>query len=100
MNAEFMRMQKKNSSTLFEPALQEGETTVVLDDFKILELLAEGAQAKIYLVQKRNNQRYYAMKVLRKDKLIDHNSIQNVATERQILLKAEHPFLVKMFYGF
>ena len=40
------------------------------------------------------------MKVLRKDKLIDHNSIQNVATERQILLKAEHPFLVKMFYGF
>ena len=50
MNTAFMQMQKKTSSTLFQPDLLDGETNVVLDDFKILELLAEGAQAKIYLV--------------------------------------------------
>lgn len=45
-----LSMQKKTSSKLFDSDSSEGGETVVLDDFKMIELLAEGSQAKIYLV--------------------------------------------------
>ena len=40
------------------------------------------------------------MKSLRKDVLIDYDQIENTKLEKEILLKAQHPFLVGMEYVF
>jgi hypothetical protein len=42
----------------------------------------------------------YAMKSLRKDVILDYDQIESTMLEKEILLKADHPFLVGMEYVF
>ena len=51
-------------------------------------------------MQKRDSKDIYAMKSLRKDVLIDYDQIENTKLEKEILLRAKHPFLVSMDYVF
>ena len=69
-----------------------------INDFKILKLLGRGSFGKVHLVT--HKERYYAMKVLNKEKLVRTNQILNTRTERDILEKVNHPFIVKLHYAF
>jgi serine/threonine protein kinase len=40
------------------------------------------------------------MKVIRKDKILDNDLIDNIVKEKQALQNTDHPFLVHMRYGF
>ena len=42
----------------------------------------------------------YAMKSLRKDVILDYDQIESTLLEKDILQKADHPFLVGMEYLF
>ena len=50
LNVEILEMKKTESNSLFQPNLKNDEEKVNFDDFKILKLLNDGVQAKIYLV--------------------------------------------------
>jgi RAC serine/threonine-protein kinase len=73
---------------------------VGLDDFKIRKVLGKGSFGKVFLVEKIDDNTPYAMKALRKDVLIDYDQIESTKLEKEILLKAQHPFLVGMDYVF
>jgi hypothetical protein len=47
-------------------------------------------------VKKKDDSNYYAIKSLRKDVIIDYDQIESTKLEQDILLKADHPFLVGM----
>jgi hypothetical protein len=51
-------------------------------------------------VKKKDDGHYFAMKSLRKDVIIDYDQIESTKLEQDILLKADHPFLVGMQYVF
>jgi len=40
------------------------------------------------------------MKALRKDTILDYDQIESTLLEKEILMKADHPFLVGMEYVF
>lgn len=42
----------------------------------------------------------YAMKILRKDAIIARNQVKNAKSERSILSKLDHPFLVGLKFAF
>ena len=42
-------------------------TVITKQDFKILKVIGRGSFGKVYLVQKKDNDRLYAMKTLKKD---------------------------------
>lgn len=42
----------------------------------------------------------YAIKVIRKDVLIEYDQIESTQLEKEILFAADHPFLVGMDYLF
>ena len=42
----------------------------------------------------------YAMKQIKKSTIIQFNLIENTFTERNILVKMDHPNIVKMYYAF
>lgn len=42
----------------------------------------------------------YAMKVLRKDKIKLDNKVEQIMTERRILEKVHHPFIISMHSAF
>ena len=65
-----------------------------------LKLLGRGGIGQVFLVQLRNTDKLYAMKVLTKDEMIQRNKVKRVMTEREILATANHPFIVTMYASF
>ncbi|XP_027171720.1 serine/threonine-protein kinase AtPK2/AtPK19-like [Coffea eugenioides] len=71
-----------------------------LEDFEVLKLVGEGAYGKIYQVRKVGTSDFYAMKVIRKAKIVKSNLADYVKSERDILAKVDHPFIVRLRYCF
>ncbi|KAF7825405.1 serine/threonine-protein kinase AtPK2/AtPK19-like [Senna tora] len=70
------------------------------EDFDILKVVGQGAFAKVYQVRKKGTSEIYAMKVMRKDKIMEKNHAEYMKAERDILTKIEHPFVVQLRYSF
>lgn len=73
-----------------------------ISDFRIEKCLGKGAFGKVYLVrmQKSKGDKLYAMKVMRKQDIIQNNLVENIHLEKLILQKSKHPFLVQLKYAF
>ncbi|OMJ81432.1 hypothetical protein SteCoe_18108 [Stentor coeruleus] len=69
-------------------------------DFRGITQLGKGSFGEVYLVEKIDNNQQYALKVLRKEKVIGNNLVKYAFTERNILLHISHPFIVKLNYAF
>ena len=78
----------------------KAEKKVDLKDFQIKSVIGRGSFGKVFLVQKIQDGKVYAMKSLRKDVIIDYDQIESTLLEKKILLEADHPFLVGMEYVF
>ena len=52
------------------------------------------------LVRKRDTGRMYALKVLRKALVKERNQVEHTKAERDILARADHPFVVGLHYAF
>lgn len=48
----------------------------------------------------KENNNIYAMKIMRKSRLIKENHIEYVLEERNILSEIDHPYIVKLHYCF
>lgn len=69
-------------------------------DFEKLKLLGRGDVGKVYLVRLKNTQKLFAMKVLKKEEMIERNKVKRVLTEREILATADHPLIVTLYASF
>ena len=76
------------------------EERVNLSNFLCLAQLGKGSFGEVYLVQKIDTQEKYAMKVLRKERIIGQNLLKYALAERNILSITDHPFIVKLNYAF
>jgi len=74
------------------------------DDFEKLKLLGRGGYGKVFLVRKKfkpNAGTLYAMKVLKKAKIISSDKdTAHIKSERNILGLIRHPFIVNLHYAF
>jgi len=73
---------------------------VSVDDFQILKVLGKGSYGKVQLVKHKETGRVYAMKSLSKRVLAENNLVRRTVSERDVLLQANHPFLVSAKYTF
>lgn len=80
--------------------LSKEEQKVGLEDFEIMKVVGQGAFAKVYQVRKKGTSEIYAMKVMRKDKIMEKNHAEYMKAERDILTKIDHPFIVQLRYSF
>ena len=69
-------------------------------DFKGISQLGRGSFGEVYLVEKIDTGEQYALKVLRKEKVLGNNLVRYAFTERNILLHITHPFIVKLNFAF
>ena len=69
-------------------------------NFVCLAQLGKGSFGEVYLVQKIDTKEEYAMKVLRKDKIIGQNLLKYAIAERNVLSLSDNPFIVKLYYAF
>ena len=55
---------------------------------------------QVRLVQKIDTGHVYAMKILRKTDMVAKEQLAHVRAERDILVEADHTWVVKMYYSF
>ena len=70
------------------------------NDFEILSLIGRGSFGKVFLVKNKNNEKLYAMKVVSKKSIIEEEEVEHSMTERNILCKIHHPFLVNLYCSY
>lgn len=71
-----------------------------LQDFTILRTLGTGSFGRVHLVQSVHNQRFYAIKVLRKQHVVKMKQVEHVNNEHSVLSMVRHPFLVNLWGTF
>ena len=84
----------------FRTSIGGDNTPATLEDFKHLKVLGRGSFGKVILVKNENNNKLYAMKILDKKFIVKKNQVSHTQTERALLEKLKHPFIVRLNYAF
>lgn len=71
-----------------------------LGDFAIQRTLGTGSFGRVHLVQSRHNQRFYAVKVLKKQQVVKMKQVEHTNDERRMLGLVKHPFLITLWGTF
>ena len=70
------------------------------EDFTIIKVVGKGSYGKVLLVKKNDDDKIYAMKVLKKKNMIKRNQVEHIKTERKVLELINHPFIISLKYAF
>lgn len=82
------------------PTIRQTKGKYSLGDFALKRTLGTGSFGRVHLVQSNHNQRYYAIKVLKKQQVVKMKQVEHTNDERRMLQKCKHPFLVTLWGTF
>ena len=73
---------------------------LTVNDFTTLKVIGKGSYGTVLLVEKKDDKKIYAMKILKKKAMIKRNQVNHIKAERKIMELIDHPFIVKLRYAF
>ncbi|XP_020897505.1 cAMP-dependent protein kinase catalytic subunit 1 isoform X2 [Exaiptasia diaphana] len=74
--------------------------TASLEEFDRLKTLGTGSFGRVMLVQHKDSKRYFAMKILDKQKVVKLKQVEHTLNEKKILQAISFPFLVNLEWHF
>lgn len=80
--------------------LKKKEEAVDKQSFRFLYVIGKGGFGKVWWVENKKTGTRYAMKEMKKAKIIQKRSIHSVVNEKNLLATLNHPFIVNMNYAF
>lgn len=89
-----------NSSDVVSAFRKKKAAEAKLEEFERLKLVGKGTFGKVFKVKHRTTGKIYAMKTIRKDTVLDNQSLDSLKLEMEVLEKVDHQFLVNMDYVF
>ncbi|RIA98707.1 kinase-like domain-containing protein [Glomus cerebriforme] len=93
----------KSRGHTYQPSSSTGpnpNTKFLLSDFTICRTLGTGSFGRVHLVQSKYNNKFYAMKVLKKTEVVRLKQVEHTNNEKHILEQVQHPFLVNLWGTF
>ncbi|GAA5939874.1 protein kinase C [Sporobolomyces koalae] len=76
---------------------QQPRRRIGLDDFNFLAVLGKGNFGKVMLAEEKKSSQLYAIKVLKKEFIIENDEVESTKSEKRVFLAAareRHPFLL------
>ncbi|KAG9546486.1 protein kinase C, partial [Aureobasidium melanogenum] len=91
----------KTATSMGPPArkTQGGNVRVGLDHFNFLAVLGKGNFGKVMLAETKQSKQLYAIKVLKKEFIIENDEVESTRSEKRVFLianKERHPFLTNL----
>ncbi|KAF9769447.1 hypothetical protein IL306_013137, partial [Fusarium sp. DS 682] len=93
-------LQQQQQQALPQPIMRVTKGKYSLGDFDILRTLGTGSFGRVHLVQSKHNQRFYAVKVLKKAQVVKMKQVEHTNDERRMLADVKHPFLITLWGTF
>jgi serum/glucocorticoid-regulated kinase 2 len=69
-------------------------------DFEQIKVIGRGGFSRVILVRKKDTGRLYAMKIMKKNKIMREKKLKPILSERKVLEKLNHPFIIKLHWAF
>lgn len=81
------------------PQMRGTGKRIGLDHFNFLAVLGKGNFGKVMLAETKHSKQLYAIKVLKKEFIIENDEVESTRSERDVFIianKARHPFLLSL----
>ncbi|CCM02970.1 uncharacterized protein FIBRA_05085 [Fibroporia radiculosa] len=88
----------------FEPprtlVAQRPKGSYCLPDFIVQRTLGTGSFGRVHLVRSKHNLRFYAIKVMNKEKIVRMKQVSHTRNEQMMLQAVQHPFIINLWGTF
>ncbi|KAH6685962.1 kinase-like domain-containing protein [Plectosphaerella plurivora] len=71
-----------------------------LEEFELLKVVGKGSFGKVMQVRKKDTNRIYALKTIRKAHIISRSEVAHTLAERSVLAQINNPFIVPLKFSF
>uniref|UniRef100_A0A8W7Q2R2 Protein kinase domain-containing protein n=1 Tax=Anopheles coluzzii TaxID=1518534 RepID=A0A8W7Q2R2_ANOCL len=75
-------------------------SATTLENFEFLKVLGKGTFGKVILCREKTSSKLYAIKILKKDVIIQKDEVAHTMAESRVLKTTNHPFLISLKYSF
>lgn len=80
--------------------VENRQRSLKIEDFELLKVVGKGSFGKVMQVMKKDTQRIYALKTLRKQHIISRSEVAHTLAERSVLAQINNPFIVPLKFSF
>ncbi|KAF1960601.1 kinase-like protein [Byssothecium circinans] len=80
--------------------VENRQDKLTIDDFELLKVVGKGSFGKVMQVKKKNTDRIYALKTIRKAHIISRSEVAHTLAERSVLAQINNPFIVPLKFSF
>lgn len=97
-----MGADERSNAVVPDVPIYEGPTikATSTNDFIITTTLGKGSFGRVRLARHKESNTLWALKILKKKEVLQHNAIEHVFREKKILAALSHPFIVNMAVAF
>ena len=80
--------------------VENRQSALKIEDFDLLKVVGKGSFGKVMQVMKKDTQRIYALKTIRKQHIISRSEVAHTLAERSVLAQINNPFIVPLKFSF
>ncbi|KAK3112721.1 Serine/threonine-protein kinase [Teratosphaeriaceae sp. CCFEE 6253] len=80
--------------------VENRQRSLKIEDFDLLKVVGKGSFGKVMQVVKKDTNRIYALKTIRKQHIISRSEVAHTLAERSVLAQINNPFIVPLKFSF